>query len=1147
LTRRLSETLKDASGDVVGITSYSYDPKHHFVTVKQGDDSKVTLEQTTFTDTLGHPVLIRRKLDSGYATVKNIYDKVGNLVTKIDERGYGTGYDYDGLNRLAILTEPGGIVTSFQYDAAGNMILRDMPGPADWHALYDSAGRMTDEWLAQASGKTRYKSYNYHTSGDAIGMLEQVDESQDDAATVDVTHAYTYDDNYRIQTYTATGHTGAASVETHYVYDWRNLLTEVTRGPPSGADSVSRVAQVYDAYGQLIHQAVEQGAGLSHDGGFTASDMHSQLTQRWDSMGRRSSLQKGADFVEVDDYLATTVFDPQFSFDYEADGQLATIHTPGGALELSHSYANNRLHTGTVLRQNYSYDDGKGNVTKANSILKELKTPLFGYDVAGRLKTRSQYAGISQTSALTTESLTYYDDDRIDTYADTHGNGNGGSWSHSADSRSYTYSGRGKLTSEAFVYTPLASGDQRLTKTLDYGFDAGDADGSLGVVTSVTATAELSGGGSTVNTLYDQPAGLGTFARAGEESLPGSFRSFSATGTTYGPGQFQLYLAKGSNPDSGDFQEVGSISPKPGIGDGTWHLPLRLVPGEYSLQAKATHTTSAYEVKDTVQFTIDSGESRPVTSSYDSFGRLESRTWGTPDADGTRVVQTFSWDALGNLLSVVLTDDRLEALPDGSASAKEQPYSWSADYDAIGRRVQTSYTVDGETHITRAWFDPSVEFLEVAVEQGGERFWKLHGLDLNSSYGGLNGTGGLEALIAESSGSVFPLIDNYFGHIIARVDTQESAEQGDDTVLWSASLAGGYGMLPGYTAEPAESVGLVQSLLWQGRRLDPTGFYCIGKRYYSPEGGRFISADPLGHAATPDLYSFAGGDPINKIDPDGRFNVSAFQNQNNLWSAPQGFNQWRQIQRDDRFRQQYEAKWARDDARAQFSSRMYQLGNTWAGQAVRSFVPFAESAYQLSQGNVGAAVGYALVDAASFGAGYAIGASAKSARFASGAYRASSRAGGASIDYLEHQFSRSVTTNRGGQFGDEFQGLLGQIRKADFSTKKDGAVFWTGYHEGNQTAAINWAKATGKDTIEMTSGGKWLNDLNLYKTSNLNRSEIDHLWRAASAQFARGASGKVNAFTRGTSTDLRKVFYGLELKLLKKNTAVSPRITYRGY
>jgi hypothetical protein len=44
----------------------------------------------------------------------------------------------------------------------------------------------------------------------------------------------------------------------------------------------------------------------------------------------------------------------------------------------------------------------------------------------------------------------------------------------------------------------------------------------------------------------------------------------------------------------------------------------------------------------------------------------------------------------------------------------------------------------------------------------------------------------------------------------------------------------------------------------------------MGARHYDPLSGRFLSADPLGHSATPDLYSYAGGDPINFVDPTGR-------------------------------------------------------------------------------------------------------------------------------------------------------------------------------------------------------------------------------------------------------------------------------------
>ncbi|MGB6367228.1 MAG: RHS repeat-associated core domain-containing protein [Thermoanaerobaculia bacterium] len=50
-----------------------------------------------------------------------------------------------------------------------------------------------------------------------------------------------------------------------------------------------------------------------------------------------------------------------------------------------------------------------------------------------------------------------------------------------------------------------------------------------------------------------------------------------------------------------------------------------------------------------------------------------------------------------------------------------------------------------------------------------------------------------------------------------------------------------------------------------------TGFVYMRNRYYDPELGRFISADPLGYVDGPSAYGFAGNTPYNSRDPMGLY------------------------------------------------------------------------------------------------------------------------------------------------------------------------------------------------------------------------------------------------------------------------------------
>ena len=169
--------------------------------------------------------------------------------------------------------------------------------------------------------------------------------------------------------------------------------------------------------------------------------------------------------------------------------------------------------------------------------------------------------------------------------------------------------------------------------------------------------------------------------------------------------------------------------------------------------------------------------------------------------------------------------------------------------------------------------DPEIEFLDlgVTVKSGATstRYWKIQGPDLNGIYGGLQGTGGLEAIYNQSAGTTKTILSDTYGHV-------EGALTGS-TFVWNNYLFDGYGTLPSSSASvPLTSSNDLASVLgWRGKSIDPTGYYYLGARYYVPDSGAFLSPDPLGHAASWDLYSYCNGDPVNHFDADGRFGKGA--------------------------------------------------------------------------------------------------------------------------------------------------------------------------------------------------------------------------------------------------------------------------------
>jgi RHS repeat-associated protein len=160
-------------------------------------------------------------------------------------------------------------------------------------------------------------------------------------------------------------------------------------------------------------------------------------------------------------------------------------------------------------------------------------------------------------------------------------------------------------------------------------------------------------------------------------------------------------------------------------------------------------------------------------------------------------------------------------------------------------------------------YDPAVEFLEISVTVNGVKAWKVYGPDLNERFGGLQGTGGLEAVIVDGTGATTGVLNDYFGNGVATISS--------GTVTWNATKTGAYGPLPDSTAQPlTDATQLAQATVWRGHRIDSTGCVYFGARTYDTLTQRWLSADPLGYAASSSLYELCGDDPLNNFDPDGR-------------------------------------------------------------------------------------------------------------------------------------------------------------------------------------------------------------------------------------------------------------------------------------
>jgi RHS repeat-associated protein len=300
-----------------------------------------------------------------------------------------------------------------------------------------------------------------------------------------------------------------------------------------------------------------------------------------------------------------------------------------------------------------------------------------------------------------------------------------------------------------------------------------------------------------------------------------------------------------------------------------WRSALELSAGTHQLKLAALHPSGQFTALATNTFTNNIAY-QTTGDTFDNAGNITQRVWRNPNGT-TNKIQTLSWDARGRLHSVTERD------------ASNSGYNWTAVYDAFSRRLSTTailvsngvVAAPSSPVVINQYYDPLYEFLELGVAHDGKTEWKLYGPDLNGQYGGLNGTGGFEGFSPYLN--IFtPVISDARGNILGEVT--------NGVVTWFASRPTGYGAVPGYRPMTLGSgTDLAQASAWRGRWADITLNYHVGMREYNPVAGGWLSHDPVWNGRDPNCYSFAGGDPVNYFDADGR---CPGQNQNSNPAQP---------------------------------------------------------------------------------------------------------------------------------------------------------------------------------------------------------------------------------------------------------------------
>ena len=859
----------------------TWDGEDDQLTVTDGRGDKVVVSY----DWMGNLISV---LDPGGNITSHLFQNVQNasafvslLLADTTPRGFTTSHGYDGKGNQISVTHPDGNVTSLTYDQAGSLIQRK-----DFRGNLFKFGRDSHEFLINSSDAggnvTLYQNdgvgrlWNTTSPGGNVTRIVYDLDDRTKTVTDAMGNTTTYGFNGRGDVTLVTDANGAATrytinltlgqIErivdpggntTTYAYNTTGNLLQITDGNTHvtryGYDIYHRQTTVttpllfvtkvtYDASGNVIARLDANGnltrylydrsnrvLTTTYPGSQTATlgyDRDGNLVDR-----RGSEIEEKYSYDALDRltasqqiFLATTLT-LYHNYTYDANGNRRTMDGDGGGTYVWD--ANNRLSTETAGNLQWTRAYGKD-----GQLLRQI-APDGGYTTYVYNKNG---ALLNMTSRLANGTLLEY--------------------------FAYTYDKVGnRLTMKEFREWQQDSYQSRLGCSLNTGtcYDITGGTHPTGLLPSPqTARVSVRVKGSTwctqtpgcqwTSTVTVSVVIGGSEVNLGTQTVSGTF-DFVKSGN--------IQVSSGSTVSA---KIAYTVICKPVFGNcfvlgGITHDVFTVWYGTNENLQTYTYT------KEYRLFKVAYADGTSTRYTYDAVGNIKTKTSGT--------TITYAYD----------DNDRLTSSTDGYG------YSYDKNGNTRTKTLGTSTTVyayDFENRVTSVTL-PGGTVLTYGYSKGGLRTSNRTGM-APTTYDGydLAGMGGSPQVTGQYVGSrawTRDVRDAWTGDSLEWVDTFSNGNyyaHGDGLGSLSSMTDASNGAVNStYRYDvyggPIQAAGNgTNPYRYTGQAYDsPSGLYYYRARYYDPATGRFLSPDPAGMVDGPNLYAYAGGNPVTFVDPTG--------------------------------------------------------------------------------------------------------------------------------------------------------------------------------------------------------------------------------------------------------------------------------------